>query len=77
MGQIEDKIATFEPKLSSLELLQQEMTNRIITQNTFQQKVEGDIKTLKSDIEENAKEIPKITTFEQNFAKQELTDQKP
>ena len=52
------------------------MTNRIITQNTLQQKVEGDIQTLKSDIEENAKIIPKISTFEQNFANQELNDQK-
>ena len=76
LGKIEHKIATFEPKLSSLESLQQEMTNRIITQNTLQQKVEGDIQTLKSDIEENAKIIPKISTFEQNFANQELNDQK-
>ena len=66
---IERKVATFKPKISSLELLHQEMAKRII-------KVEMDkdmtvinekLAKLEKEISQVAKENVKITTFQQEI----------
>ena len=75
---IECKIATFEPKLSSLESLHQEMANRIIKVEMAKDMtvVNEKLANLEKEISQVAKENVKITTFQQEISNLELAQQK-
>ena len=78
LGEIEDKIATFEPKFASLESLQQEMANRIIKVEMAKDVTVANEKlaNLEKEISQVAKENVKITTFQQEISNLELAQQK-
>ena len=78
LGEIEDKIATFEPKFASLESLQQEMDNRIIKLEMAKDMtvVNKKLVNLEKEIVQVAKENVKITTFQQEISNLELAQQK-